>query len=760
MIGSMVGMSSSFVAGLADAMVDAAVVVDPELRLLHFNRAFAKLVGLRPRDIEGKRAVCHDVLGLASCNEGCVALRALKAGRPLRVDEVATRNDDLRLNVSAVPITDAEGKLLGILETYRDVTGESRMQSRYKDLLEVERRQNELLQEQVRLRTADLQAAVGELEKKNAILEELALRDGLTGLYNHRSFQQRVREEMARAQRHGGCLSLVLADVDHFKRVNDTYGHPVGDAVLRHVAGLLSGGDPDTIPARRSDMVARYGGEEFAILLMDTPKEGAVVRAERLREVFEQADPPASLISHRVSLSFGVAAYPDDAGDASDLVLRADDALLEAKRSGRNRVVVWMPARHEQPPVLVKSYQEASVALSDSLKSDRLMSIVALRLIDLKRLERYYGTKGARTASETFSSIVKTETERVVPHGQLLPIVGAEPGRIEIFVRHPKDDARLGPRSLEKLAERIAQRVESLLRDALTPMGLGLARVVCGHATHLHTTEIPLDRQMERLRHFADSQAGITADLRRARDKLLIQRVIIDQAIDAWVQPIFDASGAIVGHEALARGLAGPTLENPVVLLDLAEDVELLTELDLCMARAALATFSRLGGTGRLFLNLLPTTITHGRFSGEDLPRLVADAGLEATRIVVELSERQSADEAQLVGALKVLRAKGFVIGLDDLGTQNANLSEIASFRPEWLKLDRLLVRGVDADDVKRDLVSAISDFAHRQGSKVIAEGIETRAELETLKGLHVDAFQGFLLGKPVAVETSRRLAP
>ena len=749
-------MASPLIARIADAMVDAAVVVDPELRLLHFNRAFTKMVGRRPRELEGEHAICHRVLGLTSCSDGCVALRALKAGRPIRVDEVGTSNDTFRVNVSAVPIHDAEGALLGILECYRDVTGESRMQSRYKDLLDVERRQNEILQEQVRLRTADLDKAVEELKEKNAVLEEMALRDGLTGLYNHRSFQQRVREELARAQRQGGCLSLVLADVDHFKRVNDVYGHPVGDSVLRHVAGLLSGGDPAGLPARRSDMIARYGGEEFAILLMDTPKEGAIVRAERLRDLFSQSPAPKPL-DHRVTLSFGVAAYPDDAGDASDLVLRADDALLDAKRGGRNRVVVWMPPRHEQAPVMVRSYQEASSTLADSLKADRLMSVVTLRLIDLSRLERHYGTRGIRAAAETFSTIVKNETERVVPHGQLLPLVGADAGSVEIFVRHPKDDARLGPRALEKLAERMAQRVETQLRDALTPLGLGLARVVCGHATHLHTTEIPLDRQLERLRQFAHSQATITADLRRARDKLLIQRVILDHAIEAWVQPIFDAGGKTIGWEALARGSAGPSLENPVVLLDLAEDVELLTELDLCMARAGLSTFARLGGGEKLFLNLLPTTITHGGFATEGLPKLVADAGLDASRIVVELSERQPADETSLGASLKHLRARGFVIGLDDLGTQNANLSEIASFRPEWLKLDRLLVRGVDTEDVKRDLIAAVSDFAHRQGSKVIAEGIETRAELDALKGLRVDAFQGFLLGRPVAVDIARK---
>jgi diguanylate cyclase (GGDEF)-like protein len=163
--------------------------------------------------------------------------------------------------------------------------------------------------------------------------ERLATTDGLTGLLNHRTFQARLDEMLAQAQRYAKRAALLLCDIDHFKAVNDTYGHPIGDVVLRGVARTLAR------EARATDLAARYGGEEFAILMPETDPAGALVIAERIRErvaaqVLETEKGPL-----RVTLSLGVAGYPDDADQKASLVERADACLYQAKRSGRNRTV-------------------------------------------------------------------------------------------------------------------------------------------------------------------------------------------------------------------------------------------------------------------------------------------------------------------------------------------------------------------------------------------------------------------------------------
>lgn len=154
-----------------------------------------------------------------------------------------------------------------------------------------------------------------------------AMVDALSGLWNRRYFDERLAADLAGCQRHGRVLSCIMADIDYFKKLNDTYGHPAGDDVIRVVAEALRAG------CRSEDSVCRYGGEEFAILCPDVDGVGAAVLAERLRGAIESA--PLTIPNANVTCSFGVA---DSTVGAADLVARADAALYRAKRAGRNRV--------------------------------------------------------------------------------------------------------------------------------------------------------------------------------------------------------------------------------------------------------------------------------------------------------------------------------------------------------------------------------------------------------------------------------------
>jgi diguanylate cyclase (GGDEF)-like protein/PAS domain S-box-containing protein len=167
------------------------------------------------------------------------------------------------------------------------------------------------------------------LEQAVTQLEEMALTDSLTGLRNKASFEARIDEEISRARRYLLPLSLLMIDIDHFKKINDDFGHPVGDEVLERIADILREG------ARPSDFIARYGGEEFVLILPNTDAQGAYYVAERMRETVEAAIPqPRGL-----TISAGVASLtPGESGRS--LLERADEALYRAKNAGRNRVSV------------------------------------------------------------------------------------------------------------------------------------------------------------------------------------------------------------------------------------------------------------------------------------------------------------------------------------------------------------------------------------------------------------------------------------
>ena len=177
-----------------------------------------------------------------------------------------------------------------------------------------------------------------QVEDEKSRLEKLAITDYLTGIYNIRYFYHRIVEEFSRSQRYASPVSCLMLDIDHFKKINDLYGHKIGDAVLKDFAGLLKK------HSRRSDVLARYGGEEFILLLPETSTEGAIAEAERLRECI-RVHPFRNLRGRRtITVSVGVATYPHPKIKThDDLIAYADTALFTAKNSGRNHVSVFVP---------------------------------------------------------------------------------------------------------------------------------------------------------------------------------------------------------------------------------------------------------------------------------------------------------------------------------------------------------------------------------------------------------------------------------
>jgi diguanylate cyclase (GGDEF)-like protein len=173
---------------------------------------------------------------------------------------------------------------------------------------------------------------------------QLAVTDGLTGVFNHRYFQDRLLRDINRIKQDGGCLSLMMVDIDHFKLYNDFNGHIAGDVALKEVASLLRRN------LKKEDLVARYGGEEFAVILWGLDRYPAEAVAERIRAKLEATAFPNEKVqpSGNLTISVGLAECPDDATDRSELIAAADRALYTAKRLGRNRVEMAPPdQRHE-----------------------------------------------------------------------------------------------------------------------------------------------------------------------------------------------------------------------------------------------------------------------------------------------------------------------------------------------------------------------------------------------------------------------------
>ena len=258
-------------------------------------------------------------------------------------------------SVLCVPMTTPRGEIIGVIEALNKRSGTFSAEdellltaiagqaavaidnaSLYRSLASL----NRTLERRIEERTAQLSQANTRLSALNQQLEALSITDSLTHAYNRRYFLARLRDACKRARRYGNRVALLMLDVDHFKRVNDSLGHPVGDAVLEHVAEVVQSRLRDT------DVFARYGGEEFCLLAAGADHDAAVMLGERLRAAVEATPYPNEGQKVPITVSVGVASWEPSLGqDVEALVRRADSALYRAKSEGRNRVCA-------EPPVM------------------------------------------------------------------------------------------------------------------------------------------------------------------------------------------------------------------------------------------------------------------------------------------------------------------------------------------------------------------------------------------------------------------------
>ena len=210
-------------------------------------------------------------------------------------------------------------------------------------------------------RERNLVRTAAQLREVSAELDRLARTDALTGIANRRAFFDVLGIEFRRSRRYARELSVLMLDLDHFKGVNDRWGHPFGDHVLRQTADVIAAN------VRESDLLGRYGGEEFALALPETGEQSALAVAEKLRAAIEAHEfrtpttPPAGEPAVRLTISIGVASLPiEDEQDEVELIGRADQALYEAKRTGRNRVVPYRKPAPAQPATEPLARSDAS----------------------------------------------------------------------------------------------------------------------------------------------------------------------------------------------------------------------------------------------------------------------------------------------------------------------------------------------------------------------------------------------------------------
>ena len=617
------------------------------------------------------------------------------------------------------------------------------------------REHEQQLEAQLESRGREITAATEQLAQMGHQLDALTLRDNLTGLYTHRAFQERLREEIARALRYGQPLSILIADIDGFATVNYDLGYQVGDEILRRIAQTLQEDDsPDRV--RTSDIVARYSGEEFVVLLPETAKAGALVKAARMRDAVGSADMPGG---RKMSLSIGVASLPDDAADPEGLLTAAEAALRGAKRGGPGRVQFFSggdPAEarssrpFHKPQEQIdgfRSYQERMAEVTAILARDRALSCL---LVDLSRLHKVELDLGVQHHSEIYDHAARVLNDlrgEVLAPGDLICRSGDGDG-YHVFLVPRASGNRV---DLEALAATVEKAVEEALAPMVKDVLREQPRITVGAARVLGNSLLRPERLTARLVAEAADNTRNLRERKAHRDRSNLQDLILGEGLSTVYQPIVDlGTGDIFAYEALTRGPRGSSLESPATLFAIADEVDLTVELDRACFRGALRNAKTLEPVHRLFVNLLPMSFYDAAFIEVEVGNLLSAAGLTPANIVFEITEKLAIENfASFKRALGIYTGMGFGVAIDDVGTRHSNLETVMSLRPHFIKISDVLVRGIARSTVKREMLRSLRHIAETIDAVMVAEGIEDLEDVIALRDLGLRYGQGYYMARP-----------
>jgi diguanylate cyclase (GGDEF)-like protein len=617
------------------------------------------------------------------------------------------------------------------------------------------REHERVLEAQLDARGREISAATEQLALMGHQIDALALRDGLTGLYTHRAFQERLREEVARSLRYGQPLSILIADIDGFASVNYDLGYQVGDEILHRVGTVLQE-DEGPEEVRTSVVVARYSGEEFVLLLPETAKAGALAKAARLRDAVAVADMPGG---RKLSISVGVACLPDDAADPEGLLTAAEAALRGAKRGGPGRVHFFSAGdtiarttsrslKMREPEIdRFRSYQERMHEVTAIMTRDRALSCL---FVDLSRLHKVELDLGVAHHSEIYdhaAAVLDRLRGAVLDPQDLICRTGDGDGYLVI----------LSPRApnLRIDLEQLSATVEKAVEEALTPMVTEVLReqprITVGSARVLGNSLLRPERLTARLVADAAAATRNARERKAHRDRSTLQDVILGDGLSTVYQPIVDLNtGDIFAYEALTRGPRGTRLESPATLFAIADEVDLTVELDRACFRGALRNAQTLEPVHRLFVNLLPMSFYDSAFIEIEVGNLLMAAGLTPANIVFEITERLAIENfASFKRALAAYTAMGFGVAIDDVGTRHSNLETVMSLRPHFIKISDVLVRGIARSTVKREMLRSLRHIAETIDAVMIAEGIEHVEDVVALRDLGLRYGQGYYMARP-----------
>jgi len=780
------------VRGALDSLTDGLMIISHDGVIMFCNQALASRIGINARRLTGREISRLDWVAVgANANERLPWVSILdrsEAANEQPVDLRVGHHQLYKFVVRASPIMGVKEDLRGVMITFSDVT-------------ELEKKNSELS-----LTLANLEESQAEIEAKNRELFTMATRDPLTDLFNRRALFDAFDTLFEQTLQGNSRLGCIMLDIDHFKSVNDTHGHGVGDEVIVYLADTLRAFQGDI------DVVGRFGGEEFCMLMPDATVEATCLRAEKIRIHIEQGVNANISVPVSITTSFGVSYMPGDARTPSELVEFADLALYEAKTTGRNRVVSWhgdtggkQETKHlnngfsrseERRRKLGSSMPEKSALIESGrglthrqilssnietviVRAKQESSLMAVVVFDGSGLQHISHNVNFNVGNQLCSALVDRikkllREEDVVSQTNVDEGSGAvtQTGHNEIVVLLSNIDVK----------ESIAGIVERLLRvfDQRIVIG-GVEYVVESNAgisvlgSDGETADVLFqnaciacsDAKMDKIRN---SYSFYSPQMDEAAKRYIRLQTDLHQAMEkkelaVFYQPKMDLmSGELVGFEALLRWHhAQLGMVSPDEFIPIAETSGLTHQLYPWVMTEVIDQLKLWRQSGHrvdsVAVNISAIELRDPEFSNKVL-NILNSADMQPSSMEIEITESLGIDELDVAREnLERLSHAGMPISIDDFGTGYSSLGYLQHFPISRLKIDRIFVIGCTNDEKKARVVRSIITMGNSLGMRVLAEGVENQEQLLFLRDHHCDEIQGHFVSKPVnAAQTTANL--
>jgi diguanylate cyclase (GGDEF)-like protein/PAS domain S-box-containing protein len=754
-----------------DTLTEGVLLTDNKGLILFLNAMFLTVTGAREKDLLGRKV---GRLGWKTGDGIFPWLKTQKSGESVIGEKVVLAipgEADRHFMVNSSPVLDEMGERKGVMITFDDVT-------------QLEEKNTELRRLVFKLRESS-----DKINRQNEELRILATRDPLTNCSNRRVLFDPYEAVYRCAIDDGDEFCCLMLDIDHFKRINDKYGHAVGDQVIKVFAGAVRA------MLRDSDEIFRYGGEEFCVLLPLTTEGDASVLAERLRETIAALEIEDVQVGEviRITSSIGVSSVRGGAESLSGLIDQADIALYNSKNSGRNRVTTWsdrlhMPVAGDEGDQRQVSVHGGAPAANDSNQVDRLpnrldfrqklaemlaqarndTSQVAVVLIDLDMFQRINNVFGYSSGDDVLTIVARRFADSLrandpvtrMPVGSVNPVVynlgGDEFGLLLTGSITEADVSLIVGRLVDALAEPFdidghqahltacigislypadGEQAETLITRA----GLALQHAKnTGHNTYMFFRNDFISAVQQNYELENDLRHAVTAG-----------------DFELYFQPQLDmVSHKIVSMEALIRwrhhrnGMIFPADFIPV-----AESTGMIVEIGEWVINAACRQIRLWQDAGILLPVSVNISAKQFRHEGlvEQINNAVAAAGIDPEYLEFEITESTIMENLEFaLKAMKKLRKLGYRFAIDDFGTGYSSLEYLKRFPVSVVKIDRAFIKQVNRDPDDAAIVRAAIAMAHGMNMKVVAEGVENEKQMFFLRDLNCDMVQGYLLGYPL----------